>query len=398
MATKEQFLSELDAQIIDLRTNLSQIGDTVKTNLDTITDLKNKRVTRLAEYLANLVPDLSDATIQKLNAQLPGIVTSSQVQMMLDGLKTTYGNQLTRLGFDPSKFESSRVELTAALEKADAQLKTIQGGVFSRLERDTAIRGLLERGYETKAYTYGWFDGQFYRDWKAGDEVVEASGYKTWAEVASQYSQWAQARKIAQDDLSTSKGALTKLAADASSYNDLQAAIRRIPDDVLEKVTTKIKGRLDSMDPLPQELIDVTTNDKLITALQNQNTSWQENRTRLSDQMTSLQKIRAQAQHSHKSEVPDNYLTKLRSNRSNPGYSPSYGSGPTVIHVHDSSSNDGFFSGLMLGEMNGYFNQQAAYDRGQRDADQPYMGSSSSRSNYRETSYQSGRNDRSGQS
>lgn len=56
-------------------------------------------------------------------------------------------------------------------------------------QRNHIFMRLFHAGYSTPSYLYKWWHPHYYRDWREGDELVEAAGKKDWSELATEYTQ-----------------------------------------------------------------------------------------------------------------------------------------------------------------------------------------------------------------
>ncbi len=390
MATREEFLEELDGQTREMQAALEQVTTTVASNNAAIADLQSRRKALIHERVLNLLPDLSAPVLAVLAIKLPGFITAEQVEQTLAATRATYQSQLDRLRaeFDPAKFEAEKVRIDVDLIEIEPDQKQIQ----EQLDECRAIPNLtrlIAARYGTEWYGVGWWQRQYYRDWKAADLAVAAARKKNWKELAEGYDDLVRTAAVINDRIAGLNAKKADLESKKASHRDLNEALAKVPETVLEQLRVKLEARLESMDPAPEWMSGVGVLSGQLLEMQGGNLKLQSARTKMTEQIGNLQRVRTQASRSKKREVPDDYVRNLRSKRVG-----SFGGGGSVFNrtaVQNYSCYDDFFFDLMLFEqMTGYFDQRDAYADGYQ--------AGASAADQREQTFASARADVSGQS
>jgi chromosome segregation ATPase len=393
MAEMRHFLEELDRHLELLRSSIDHIGAQLEENATRLRTLREHREQRITDYLYELLPDTAPESIAALNRRMPGVLTVEQVRRALDDTRRTYQTQFDQLTreYDDSRYNALELQFEHQLGEERESLNNLKDSLDS-LHRKTSIARLVKSRYGRPDYPYRWYHGEYYRDWREADEAVEKTKTRDWNELAERYTAQVSAVETLQESVTSLDTKLTLLRRKRAQYQELSDALPRIPEIVLERLRTKLRGHIEGLSSMPPGLSDLPANSTEITRLLEEGNRLQESRGELMKQLTNLQMVRGQASGSTRRHVPDNYLDDLRSY---PPPNPSaHWSGPASVHVHQHSSNGGFLTGLWFGEMMSFFSDQASYERGRRD-ERSFRNHQNS---YRSDTWRAARNDYSGQS
>ena len=384
MADKQEFLNEIDEHANDLRTALGRIDTSIAANARETTELKLDREQRIRTTVQTILPELTEVTVYAANVRSPGLVSWSQVEQMLKESSATYQRQLDELGtrFDPAQAASRKAAIETELLRNEDDLRSVKAP-FDDLCRVPEVTRLVDDGYGTASYPFHWLNLQYYRDWRAADKAAEQAGFDNWSMLAAQYAQQSSDVVSVSEITKGKQAELEAVQADERSSNDLRRALTEVPDKVLEQLRVKLASRI-STSTATGDLVEF---DQKLSDLQTQIVSLRDAQTALSKQLAELQQVRSRAAKSRKREVPDEYVTAVRQNRSSFA-----SSGPVHSHTTYVYDNSSFYDGLLYGQMLNYFEQPSgrnAYDAGYQDRAQQ---------DYRNDTYTSANNDRSGSS
>src|SRR5580700_3115470 len=97
MAETREFLHQLDEQIGDLEAGVRQLTVAVEQHDTDVTGLRAVRKDMIRERVETLLPDLSAATIARVDGEVPGFLTPAQVETLVARARQTYEAQLARL-------------------------------------------------------------------------------------------------------------------------------------------------------------------------------------------------------------------------------------------------------------------------------------------------------------
>lgn len=360
MATKTEFLAELDAQIRSAREAQNQMGSTIDDNARTIADLQARRKDAVRGWRQRLLPDLKPETITALSAKLPGFtITAAQVEKMVEAAKAVYREQLQRLTdeFDVSKYGDRKRELEFQMAANEADGAPIRE-VYDDLVSIPDLKRLIAVGYGTDDYACHWWQGQYYRDWKAADRAVAQGRASTWGDLMAQWHIRRDGKETLDRIAADLKASLADLEAKRASHQDLTAALENAPETVREQIGVKLEASIESIEhaaPVKHFMADLLEMYLQIRDMQDSNLKLQTSRSKMAEQVAQLQNVRARAANSRKREVPDQYVTSLRSQGSiSGGYT-----GPSVVNVYQNNDNL-LFDLLLIEQMTGYFDQPTA--------------------------------------
>jgi len=355
MAQLSEFIGELSETIGVLTEGINQVRGTIGTNNDRAKALQAAREQRIGELALQLLPDLQATTVQKLATRIAGFIDIAQVTAVVSEENATIEAQIARLTsrFDPATYDTrkARLESNLSTERDDLALLT------PRLDEMKGIPDLVRLigdNYGTKRYRVSRIFNpiQFLGDWKAADRAVEEAKQKDWASLQSAYTNAAEDVRTSMDKIGQLNAGLEQLVDAHRQYDELQVALKAVPQAVLERLQTKLKARLASLDPIPFWMKDVARLNEQIAEAQAPNTQLNATLGKMSSDLAELQKVKTQASRSRKREVPDAYVQQLRTNRTSRGsFSGGGYSSPTFVSYYD--NNNGFFDGLIMGEVLG---------------------------------------------
>ncbi len=370
MADKRVFLTELDSHADSLRRAFEQMGQTIQDNGRDLDALRKTRSKRIGEYIDEILPDLSPASITQLNAKLPGAATTEQVVSLIAGMKQTYQGQVDRLltTYDPKSYEGTKMGLEVKLQEAERDLDYVKAPLDG-LKAIPDLSRLMQSGYGTDAYPHGFLNSQYYRDWKAADAAVERAGnVRNWVELAARYRTAAGNVITVGARVASVRKQIETLTSLHDEYENAKAALDQVPQKARETISVKVRSKLDALDPMPDWASDIANLDKKIAAKVDETSKLQETQGKMSEQIASMQKIKAQATRSRDNQVPDKYLQAIRQTRP---FGASGGSSHTV-YVND---NSWLLPMILYTEMGNHFSSDRAYRDGredQRQADYAY--------------------------
>ncbi len=368
MAETREFVNELDGQIGSIRTSLNALSDTIGERATTLKRLGVRRQEIIGSVVVVLLPNLDPATVVALGEKLPGFITPEQVKQQLDEMVGNRRDQLLQLNTKLGNYDANLAVLRGNLASARSDL------TFPELADDKDMAMLTKAGYGTERYRVKWYDlfsGDltFFRHWKKADELVQFYKAEDFAALSAQYAE--QVAIVAA--IAKAEKELHDFTAAKALREEVSKALDNVPVLALERIQSKLKSYLDTLSPVPEWMQDLANIDSRIATLIEEQRKDQDAHNIVSTNLTKLGELKAKVVRSGKKNVPDQYVTAIRGN----GNSSASASGNTV-HVHTGGGGyyggSGFFSGVLWGEMDSYFAQERAYERGRRDASYGYGG------------------------
>lgn len=310
MADKKQFL-------IDLRSH----ADTVQRWLDDLTsntDQRNRAIgvlkenrNKIIETLVNeLLPSLDNADVAKLQQRLPGILSAEDIRLIHDSEVASIQSRITR-NFVQSDYENGRHSLADRVDQENGKAKKYA----DELNKVSDVKSLVERGYGTDQYKVKFYQAQYYADWRRADEIAEEMHVGSWEEVRHWYDDLDLKRSNAVDAANRAQSSIVSLDEAYQQHADLQKELANVNVTVLEKARIRVRAAIDTLTDNPSWMSKVRDIDKEILDQQAELTKLQEQRRPMSEELTKLQKLYADAAKSPQKTVPDQYANMLRTQR-----------------------------------------------------------------------------------
>ncbi|HEV2863929.1 MAG TPA: hypothetical protein VGX48_23235 [Pyrinomonadaceae bacterium] len=138
-------------------------------------------------------------------------------------------------------------ELTLKLAEAEKQLKFFDESL-KQYEDEPGFRGLIERGYDTDAYTSQWWELQYYRDWKYGDLITEKFEQERFRDVAENYVRLRDARDEFRNDFDAAKKQKDEVEALVNDRAEALAGLENLEAYVLEACRRQLREHLEYID------------------------------------------------------------------------------------------------------------------------------------------------------
>jgi DNA repair exonuclease SbcCD ATPase subunit len=353
MAGIREFVDELTASMDVLNKGIAQVRETVAENKARAEVLQKAREQRIIELSQSLLPDLQTATIQKLAARLPEFADSNTIAAALSAENATIQTQIDRLKgrFEPATYDQRKARYESGIGKEQDDLSLLRP-TFDDLFAINDLVRLIADGYGTSAYSVSWFwhPIQYFGDWKAADKAVQTAKQKDWNTLRQAYLSAKNDVDSSKEKIAGLRDQMAQLEDARRQYDELQAALKAVPQVMLERLQTKLKARLACLEPVPFWMQDVAVLNGKINEALSPNAKLQDTLGKMSDDLASLQKLKINASKSRKREVPDSYVQQLRTNRTAHGSFTGGGfSSPTFVSYYDGSN--GFLEGLVIGEI-----------------------------------------------
>jgi len=353
MAGIGEFIDELTASMNVLNEGIVQVRKTVAENEARAKALQTAREQRIIELSQSLLPDLQPDTFQKLAGRLPGFADGNQVAAALSAENATIQTQIERLKgrFDPATYDQRKARYESNIGKERDDLNLLRP-TFDDLHAIDGLARLVADGYGTSTYGVSWFwhPIQYLGDWKAADKAVETAKQRDWNALRQAYLSAKNDVDSSEEKIASLRDQMNQLEDARRQHDELQAALKAVPQVVLERLQTKLKARLACLEPVPFWMQDVATLNEKIEAALSPNTKLQDTLGKMSGDLASLQKLKTNASRSRKREVPDSYVQQLRTNRTARGSFTGGGfSSPTLVSYY--GDNNSFLEGLVIGEI-----------------------------------------------
>lgn len=371
MASTSDFVRELDEQIGGIRTSMTALSDAIGTRAEKLKALELRRREIIGSTVLVLLPNLEAGTIAALVEKLPGFITADAIRTQIIEMESVHRGRLNDLAAVLRTYESDVKKAQSDLSEARNDLGTLEAA-FPALTSDDVLARLVKSGYGTDRYRRKWydcfsFDFSFFQDWKNADELVAQYNAKDYNQLAGQFI----GQSAAHSAMQAAEKKLRELQAAKASHDDTANVLAAVPKHVLDRIQAKLKAYLDTLSPgtkfkvIPDWLSDLADVEVRISALTVEQRADQTAHSTASSNLTKISALRTKVTRSGKRDVPDQYIAALRSSGSSAS-----SSSHTTVHVHSGGgySGPGFWSGVLWGEMDSYFAEQRAYDRGRRDA------------------------------
>lgn len=363
MADTNAFVKELDEHIGSIRTSMSALDETITARAAKLKTLESRRREIIHSTVIILLPNLEVATIALLSQKLPGFITIEQVQQQTVEMEGTHRSRLENLSARLATYDSDLAKVQVDLSEARSDLSTLESA-FTGLAEDVDMAVLVKHGYSTERYRPKWhdmlsLDFTFFKHWKKADELVAFYNAKDFNQLMQQY----MGQTAALSAVKTAEARLRDLRSVKATYDDVVKALNAVPKAVLDRIQSKLKAYLDTLSPVPDWMSDLVNVDSRVAALVTEQRADQDAHASISTDFTKLAGLKTKISRSGKREVPDQYVEALRSSRV-----PVQNG--TTVHVHNGGGFSGgsFFGGVLWGQMDSYFAQDLAYERGRRDA------------------------------
>ena len=370
MANKKDFIDAISEQISTLSGWLKELDEKSKGNQFKLNALRKQRDDRINQFAVSLLPDISETSLKQLAKRLPKFMTVDELKGFISDAQADHTRVKSRLlqNFRPDTANSEIMTLETELEAAERDFSFTEnpGGSYSKI---TGFMELYNSGYSTSEYPYGIFDGQYYSDWKLGDQVLKASGCKNWTDLRGRYETSLRNYESLQGRVNEKKRALADLEGKRDSYNELLEAEANLPAEITEKIQVSIKAYLDTSESLPAEFADLVSLNSQIAELQKEDTEKiQANRTQISAQLLDLQKLQTKVNQSRTDIIPDKYVQEIRtrtksyktSRSSGGGFSGGGRSTHTTVYV---GNDNWMLDAILYHEMMNHFDHSHS-DRG----------------------------------
>jgi hypothetical protein len=217
--------------------------------------LAAQRAEVLARLAAAVLPGLNEAAFERA-ARLTGFVAGRQ-QDPIAAMQAEARALQERIAAIEADERYVKRELLAAPRTGELQLKIAELEEFRAPAAEVVARGahprfrhLLDVGYGTDAYKVPFWRLSYYRDWKAGDEIVaEWPGKETFAAVREEYLTAAESLATFDASLAPLRQQVADIAGLEQDLADKQQLLETLPDRHLGAWRQRLVDHLQSLDP-----------------------------------------------------------------------------------------------------------------------------------------------------
>lgn len=317
MASRQEFLRELDTQYASLKDWFDQTVIEEDNKQKDILDLRAKRQELIGSEAARIIPDLSAATLEDRNR-----ITDNK-----RGLQ----KEIDQLGFTEDTYKERKGKLEKDLAQRQEANKNYQSVVDNLLLNTRGLAGLLDRGYGTPDYPERWYHRQFYRDWKLADEIVQQLNMESWNKVLERIEEYRNNLKVSAEQVATLNERLKALESFKAQLDELKNQLNSVESNTLNSLRAKVKSQIDSGQ---HELPGIQELDQKSSQLELELSKIRDQKEKVHDKMVRVQELRVKAANS-KREIPDEYIARVRADNSR---------APQVVYVHH---NDDWFSNYL---------------------------------------------------
>ena len=211
----------------------------------------------------------------------------NQIQNRLTEIKSTYS---------PDTFESRIEGMDVTIGKLESDFDDIDKGYKGFLSTP-GLEDLVNSGYGTPQYKSGPLHAQYYHDWKRADQIVEELRASSWDDIQSRWQIISSGHETAKQQLIEAQEQKESLKRLHDEYQTLTASSQNVGGDVLDACRVRLKSELDlRVDKSSDLMRSVAEIDKQMQQSSNRiNNELQDRRSKVHDQMLSLQQIVASA-------------------------------------------------------------------------------------------------------
>jgi hypothetical protein len=312
---KGEFISEAEGQLKNLNEWLQEIEDAIDEETNRLTRLRQLRQQAVDDIATRLLPDLSRGSVERVNQTFPDLITVSWVTAEINKRRKQNEQRLQEITslYTPETFESRLADLDVTIDKLSMDFNEIEKGYQAFLSTQ-GIGPLLKSGYGTSQYSHTWMERQYYRDWKRADEILVELRCGNWTEIQTKWDIISGGYETAKQQLINTQEEKEELKRLHFEHETLTQSQNNLEADVLNTCHTMIKSQLDlnvdKSSPLLKQVVEI---DQRMQESSNKiNNELQDRRSKVHDQMLSLQQIIASASQSRQQEVPDEYASTIR--------------------------------------------------------------------------------------
>lgn len=246
-----QAAARLRNQYVQTRDQLTQLS---AQNNEQVQDLSQRAEAALVDLCAAILTEFQPSALQQavnLTGYIPLLqndpiaAMTNKRQMMTQRVAEIEADRKFR---DRLLLRAPRIGL---LTREIAELEEFRTPLQDMIDKcqHPRLPRLLETGYDTPAYSIGFWRMSYYADWRAADEICERFGQKrTFAELRTDY-------KAAQDAVAVYDAKLDKLRAEVrngelleSEHDDLLRQIDQLPQTFLKDLRGQLGNYLRDMD------------------------------------------------------------------------------------------------------------------------------------------------------
>lgn len=197
--------------------------------------------------LSELLPDLEAASLAQVRARtgaLGGVDAAALQVARRSELQAELSEIQADLGLDLDGARERLIELEDELRlqrQVVRPLKTfVEQAAHERLEH------LFENGYGTPSYEVPWYRLSYYSDWKAGDEILEATGeeFQEFGEFRGAYRERANHLEIEEPRLTRLEEESSQTTLSVARCEELLAGLESVPQWVMNELRGRLRADL----------------------------------------------------------------------------------------------------------------------------------------------------------
>ena len=317
-AAKTEFTKEINSQLRDLDSLLILVNTDI---LDLNTNLRRDARARrqlIHDWIDSKLAGKDWATISDLREVFPNIVGGELIKKAYDEEKQRIDKLRRELhDFDPNTYEHIIEGTRLGLEREEGQKKNWEDIRESRFIIE-GYQDLIEKGYGTSKYSINPFSNpiRYCKDWRLADKVMDRLRCKTWDEVLENHRETEKFIQACEKNIARWKAEIEKWHSKKKAYAHLKLEEDRIERTVLEKIEISLKAAIDTIPGNSKKIIaDLEEIESRIRAAEAQIISSQKERSFLSTRIEGLTKIKNIAEKSKKTNIPMDYVQKIRSSK-----------------------------------------------------------------------------------
>lgn len=212
------------------------------------------RINEAWEHLGSvLVPDLAPERLDRLAQDLGlPVIGARSVEAGTRSEQARLAAQRDAALASPSyrNREGIRNECDIRLAECAEQLAPLEA-VFEPIGADPRFRRLAASGYGTPRYAGRWWSLSYYRDWKEGDELVEAFGPTLRADdfpaILAKIAEARAAARVMVEERDELTARVDEVAALERQHDDAAQALAQMPMRRLAAVRGQVRAHLEPM-------------------------------------------------------------------------------------------------------------------------------------------------------
>ncbi|MBL4845469.1 MAG: hypothetical protein JKY65_08090 [Planctomycetes bacterium] len=201
---------------------------------------------RFEGLLLDLLPDITAASLQRV-AKVTGALGGADPQGMVAERRTAIEAEQAEIRSDV-EIETAQQRIEGPLEDEITELKRSLGPIrrFLREAKHPRLDRLLDCDYGTPSYSVPWWRLSYYSDWKAGDEILEATGaeFEEFAAFREAFAGRFNQGVISQSKYEARVEEQGVLKRTLSRYRELEQSLTQVEDLVLLELRGTLRAFL----------------------------------------------------------------------------------------------------------------------------------------------------------